>query len=447
MADLYANYAELAAAETLGADYAIRAVRPPGTSWASIAIHGGGIEPGTSEVAEAVAGTSMRFYEFDAFRRVGSNTDLHITSANFDEPAAVALVTTASRCLSFHGFTGTTGVAETLIGGNDVSLRDRVMRALQAAGFTVTVASSEFPGVDPANICNRTLLGGGVQLELSRTLRESFFTDFTRAGRKNPAGRTAAFSAYVAAILSVTGLRGGMASMGSVNVSRWALLSGADDVDQVATFATDRLAAGGSEYVALVGRYTDPSNCYLARVDLTTTQQVVLTLRRRQAGVDTVLGTYTSPLAHAVGGFLSARFQMAKTVLRASVWAAGSPPPDWQLAATDSAFTTGQMGIRFILSSAYTGALPVTATVSGYAATPLLSVPITSTAANGPWTTDPTDYPLDIRVGGEPMTVAVITGTGLTQTATVSARGVNGVQRAWPAGTPVDVWAPAIAPL
>ncbi|MFG3709478.1 hypothetical protein [Micromonospora sp. NPDC047730] len=75
------------------------------------------------------------------------------------------------------------------------------------------------------------------------------------------------------------------------------------------------------------------------------------------------------------------------------------------------------------------------------------SFQMTSTAANGPWMTNAADFPLLVRVGGEVMEVSTIGGTGLTQTAIVSARGVNGVSRAWPVGTPVDVWIPAVAPL
>ncbi|WP_124813072.1 hypothetical protein [Micromonospora globispora] len=72
------------------------------------------------------------------------------------------------------------------------------------------------------------------------------------------------------------------------------------------------------------------------------------------------------------------------------------------------------------------------------------SFQITSTAANGAWTTDPTQFPLDLKVGAERVTVSAISGTGLTQTVTVTARAVNGVSKAWPVGTSVDVWEPAV---
>jgi hypothetical protein len=76
-----------------------------------------------------------------------------------------------------------------------------------------------------------------------------------------------------------------------------------------------------------------------------------------------------------------------------------------------------------------------------------MSLSLASTAANGIWTVDAAAFPLDIRVGGERITVSVITGSTSPQTATITTRGVNGVQRAWLAGTVVDVWSPAICAL
>lgn len=72
---------------------------------------------------------------------------------------------------------------------------------------------------------------------------------------------------------------------------------------------------------------------------------------------------------------------------------------------------------------------------------------VATTATNGPWSTDPDDYPLDLRVGGERITVEAPLGGTSPQTFPIAARGVNGVTRSWPAGTAVDVWNPAIAPL
>ncbi|MCX4468971.1 hypothetical protein OOK41_01355 [Micromonospora sp. NBC_01655] len=77
------------------------------------------------------------------------------------------------------------------------------------------------------------------------------------------------------------------------------------------------------------------------------------------------------------------------------------------------------------------------------AATGAATLSLASTAANGTWTTDPVDMPLDVRVGGERIRLSTITGTTSPQLATIAARGLNGIQLAWPAGTAVDVWEPA----
>ena len=78
MADLYANYAALAAARQIGVDYRILVRTPPGSRLAHIAIHGGGIELGTTEIADYLAGSASRFYSFDGMLSSG-NADLHIT--------------------------------------------------------------------------------------------------------------------------------------------------------------------------------------------------------------------------------------------------------------------------------------------------------------------------------------------------------------------------------
>jgi len=55
-------------------------------------------------------------------------------------------------------------------------------------------------------------------------------------------------------------------------------------------------------------------------------------------------------------------------------------------------------------------------------------------------------FPLDIIVGGERMTVTACTGTGLTQTLTVI-RSVNGVIKTHAAGAPVQLFRPPVVAL
>lgn len=83
--DRYHCFAELAAGERLGTDYQI-VIRERGSVYAAIAPHGGLIEPGTSELAAAIAANDHYFYSFEGLRRGRAHGDLHTTSHRFDEP-------------------------------------------------------------------------------------------------------------------------------------------------------------------------------------------------------------------------------------------------------------------------------------------------------------------------------------------------------------------------
>ncbi len=69
---------------------------------AVIAPHGGGIEPGTSELAEAIAGADLSFYAFEGLKKDG-NGDLHVTSDHFDEATAIELVSASPTVVAVHG--------------------------------------------------------------------------------------------------------------------------------------------------------------------------------------------------------------------------------------------------------------------------------------------------------------------------------------------------------
>lgn len=196
MADTYANYAALAAAQQIGVDYRLLVRAPAGSRLAHIAIHGGGIEPGTTELADYLAASASKFYSFDAMLPSG-NSIMHITSTNYDEPQALALVASCDYVVSWHGADGSDEI--TYVGGLDTEIAQRVVDALTAAGFTVGSAGPELDGTDPGNITNRGARSMGVQLELTLAQRQAFFSDFTRAGRDS-GERTSEFYAYVAAI-------------------------------------------------------------------------------------------------------------------------------------------------------------------------------------------------------------------------------------------------------
>lgn len=198
MTDKYTSFSHLAKAEKQGEDFCIRTVERRSTV-AVIAPHGGGIEPGTSEIAEAIAGDDLSFYAFEGKKAAG-NLDLHITSARIDEPQGVALVKTSERAISNHGESNDEQPV-VFIGGRDAALCARLRDELVKYGFVAEKHKNpDLQGTHEANICNRGKSGLGVQLELTNALRASFFESLTRNGRKN---RTERFEQFVAAVRTV----------------------------------------------------------------------------------------------------------------------------------------------------------------------------------------------------------------------------------------------------
>lgn len=147
-----------------------------------IAPHGGHIEPTTSLVAEAIAAERYTLYCFEGLKPGRARGDLHLTSAHFDEPRAVALLRRARMAVAIHGYLENDADEPVLIGGLDTALTTLIAREL-AAGFPAATSGHRFPGRDPANICNRTARGAGVQIELSRTLRDRLRDDLDQRRR------------------------------------------------------------------------------------------------------------------------------------------------------------------------------------------------------------------------------------------------------------------------
>ncbi len=191
MRDRYRNFAALNAAEPAEA-FSI-SICDRGSRLAVAAPHGGGIEPGTSEIAVAIARADLSYYLFEGHRR-HDNTALHITSANFDEPRALALLHRAACVLTVHGEASETEAV--YLGGLDASLKHALSTALANRGYVVGEKASLL-ALDPRNICNVGSTGAGVQLELSAGLRRSFFESLSRAGRAKPTARLAEFGAIV----------------------------------------------------------------------------------------------------------------------------------------------------------------------------------------------------------------------------------------------------------
>jgi phage replication-related protein YjqB (UPF0714/DUF867 family) len=191
--DHYASFTELARREREGRDY-IRTILDRRSPIAIVAPHGGGLEAGTSEVATAIAGRDMSLYVFEGIKLKG-NESLHVTSIHFDDPSCLDLLSRTRMAVAIHGFSGTDmGIR---IGGLDADLKAAVIPALIDAGFIPLEDDEVFTGLDPANICNRTATGVGLQLELSRGLRAAMFSGLERSER---AYTTPVFRRFVTAI-------------------------------------------------------------------------------------------------------------------------------------------------------------------------------------------------------------------------------------------------------
>ncbi|MDY0885202.1 poly-gamma-glutamate hydrolase family protein [Dongia soli] len=175
MPDRYENFAELAEHETGGTDYRIR-VLARDLSAAIIAPHGGQIEPGTTELAVAIAGKTYCLYLFEGIRKNRPHGDLHVTSTRFDEPLCLELIGRCDRVLALHGLAGTG--SNVYVGGLDTALRDEICTALNAAGFVSEIdTSGSHAANSPDNICNKGRQQAGAQLELTRGLRDNLRDD------------------------------------------------------------------------------------------------------------------------------------------------------------------------------------------------------------------------------------------------------------------------------
>jgi len=164
----YTSFKELADRETEGRDYRIRIeLRDPRVL--IMAPHGGKIEPTTAEIAEAIAGIDYSFYSFE-----GLKTDsrmLHIESHLFDEPCALQAARKADVVITVHGQLNQKEEF-VMVGGLNESLGSEITAQLKAASFQTRPPAEGLMGSDPMNICNRGKSKQGVQLEVSRKVRD-----------------------------------------------------------------------------------------------------------------------------------------------------------------------------------------------------------------------------------------------------------------------------------
>lgn len=191
---------------------------------AVLAPHGGGIERGTSELCLAVAGyrpaglTPFGGPTYDYWMFEGlladRNARLHVTSTHCDDPVALALAGGSRTALSLHGCTarqaGAAGDGQAVVvGGRDAEFRRATGTALQAAGFQVLDGADvpSLAGQAADNLVNRTLSGGGVQLELTAELRDAMFAPGKNTIAARDSNTTGTFDTFVRAVRTAIATR------------------------------------------------------------------------------------------------------------------------------------------------------------------------------------------------------------------------------------------------
>jgi len=166
--DTYSCFAELKGHEVLNKDYKI-SISDAGSGITIIAPHGGKIEPGTSDIVKKIATQRYNYYCFEGIK-TEKNGRLHITSHNFDEPKAVKIISRSHIVVAIHACTGNERFV--YLGGLDEMLKAVIADELESREIIVPWGHGKFKGLNPDNICNRGTNKKGVQLEITRGLRD-----------------------------------------------------------------------------------------------------------------------------------------------------------------------------------------------------------------------------------------------------------------------------------
>jgi hypothetical protein len=152
----------------------------------------------------------------------------------------------------------------------------------------------------------------------------------------------------------------------STNVSRRTFINSfSDDMDVTAIIGTHELATGASLTGSITGRYADSDNLYMARIEFTTTNLLVLSIRKRVAGVESQIASKSLSIAHVANRGYGLRFYIRGSNLKAQCWDTNANQAlqrPWDLEATDTDLTTGTLqGYRSISFSSNTNVNPTVA--------------------------------------------------------------------------------------
>lgn len=198
-ADCYTSMTDLQQDTKEGQDWQIH-THDENNSTIIVAPHGGGIEPGTTEIARSIANkSSSGFYSFSGIRP-SNNRQLHVTSTNYDEPKAQEMVQQSLRTVTIHKTKDS--ASDIYIGGRDDKLKHNIKETLQDKGFNVTIADKNISGNSVHNIANQNKNNAGVQIEISSSFVQRFFEsgNINRTSRENTNNWTATMDSFTSAV-------------------------------------------------------------------------------------------------------------------------------------------------------------------------------------------------------------------------------------------------------
>lgn len=178
--DRYKNFSEMTKDQTEGKEFFVRH-KYLTKKCAVIAPHGGWIEPGTSEIVDRISNGNLSYYIFDGLN-AKNNKDLHITSKNFDDDRCLELLNRVNKAVTIHGENGDGDFI--YIGGLDFALSRIIYNNLSKIGFKVfDHIDKRFLATSVDNICNKSILKIGVQIEISKGIRKKFFKNLFESKR------------------------------------------------------------------------------------------------------------------------------------------------------------------------------------------------------------------------------------------------------------------------
>lgn len=133
------------------------------------------------------------------------------------------------------------------------------------------------------------------------------------------------------------------------------------DVYQKIFIKTNVLATGAEMISELTARNDLSDTHYNVRLNFATDQTMTISIRKRIAGVQTILTTASSGLTHVAGTQYGVALLVQGNQIKARAWLATNPEPTtWQVTATDSDIAVaGSTGPRTALATGNTSVNPV----------------------------------------------------------------------------------------